>query len=117
MVTLTDTGMETVRPHPAKQLNVLWSSGFTHANYEALFRVSQAQLYVNRYKTITTHGGRLLLAVADPRFPRGVNLLLGTIFAQKLHENEKIWTEKGRTSLTPTPDPPLAGSYQSQLIH
>ena len=42
--------------------------------------------------------------VADPRFPSlslGKNLLFGKIFAKKLQENERNWTEKecGSTSL------------------
>ena len=47
-------------PYPVKQLNVLWSSGFTYANSESLFRVSQTPMYVNRTKTTAIHVVNLL---------------------------------------------------------
>ena len=50
--------------------------------------------------------------VADPRFPSlslGKNLLFGKIFAKKLQENERNWTEKecGSAFLARHLDPPM----------
>ena len=62
-----------------------------------------------------------MMPVADPGFPKGGgnsrggcdNLLFRKIFCRKLHENERIWTERVTTRpLAPPPplDPPMGAN-------
>ena len=54
-----------------------------------------------------------ILAVAEPGFPVGTLTYYLAIFAEKLHENDKKWTEKGRTRIHR--DPLLIG-YEEQSM-
>ena len=46
----------------------------------------------------------------------GCQPIIWQFFCQKLHENERNWTEKGRAYLAPTLDPPLARTKRLAYI-
>ena len=56
---------------------------------------------------------RIFLRVANSH-SRCANPLFLQIFCRKLHENERIWTRRGRTSVAPPLDPPMQGDYQNE---